>query len=618
MVKSSSLFDRAMRCHRAGNFEDASRLYCQVLAKEPAHADAWGNLGTLLKDGGHLEQAESSQRRAWTLAPGNFNFPYMLGNTLRHMGQLSEAIAHYRQSIELEPRFAWAQYNLGLSLDDQCKTGEAEACYRSALTIDPHHYDANLNLGRLLEAKGLLSEAISRYKSAVAHSPERAPAYNNLAIVSQNAGSTADALTIQRIALTLDPGSHRIASNMLFNLQYLPEVSGAALRDSALTYGQRFTARSALAPAPVATGQLRIGYVSADLYSHPVGLFLRHILARHDRARFEIYCYSNGARHDDVTVSLAAGCQWRTIRGVSDEALFRQICEDGIHILVDLSGHSSGNRLPVFALRAAPVQITWLGYFATTGVSTMDFVILDPFHAPAGTEQQFTERIIHLPSNRFCYQPVPVAPEVAAPPFQRNGFITFGSFNNTAKLNVAVLETWASVLRAVPNSRLILKWRTLADASYRERLGQFFESRGIEKARLELRLVSTHDRLLLEYADLDIALDPFPFSGGYTSCEALWMGVPVVTLPQERVVSRQTWSFLNNIGLPGLAAADVAGYTQLAANLARSPHTLLELRRTLRDKMRSSPLCDVVAFTRLLEEAFFKAWTAPSRSLKPE
>lgn len=363
------------------------------------------------------------------------------------------------------------------------------------------------------------------------------------------------------------------------------------------------------------SGTLRVGYVSADLCAHPVGLFIEKVLGAHDAALIQPVIYCSGTTFDDISRSLQQSVQqktgdwaWRDVRGLDDAALAAQIRADAIDILVDLSGHTANSRLAAFAWKPAPVQISWLGYFATTGLPTMDFVILDPYHAPPGTEAQFCERIIRLPHNRFCFQPVPFAPQVTQPPCLKNGFVTFGSFNNTAKLNQQVLEAWAKILKAVPNSRLILKWRTFADGPYCQRTTDFFVAQGIAVERLELRPVSTHSQLLEQYADIDIALDPFPFSGGHTSCEALWMGVPVVTLPQSRVVSRQTWSFLNNIGLAGLAAADEAAYVQLAANLANSPQTLLVLRQSLRNKMRASPLCDVAGFTRLLEDAYRVAW----------
>jgi protein O-GlcNAc transferase len=271
-------------------------------------------------------------------------------------------------------------------------------------------------------------------------------------------------------------------------------------------------------------------------------------------------------------------------------------------VLVDLSGHTAGSRLSVFAHRPAPVQVSWLGYFATTGLSYLDAVLLDDWHAPAGTEDQFVEPIIRLPSGRLCFQPVPWAPAVGPLPSLQTGYITFGCFNNMAKLNAGVFDVWAQVLAAVPDSRLVLKWRTLVDEPLCESIREAFASRGIDPARLELRAASFHAGLLKEYADIDIALDPFPFTGGLTSCEALWMGVPVITWPQGRVASRQTFALLSVIGLPELAAHDADDYVRLAQALASDQNRLLRLRSGLRARMQASPLMDVTGFTRTLED----------------
>ena len=330
------------------------------------------------------------------------------------------------------------------------------------------------------------------------------------------------------------------------------------------------------------------------------------MLKVHDPARVVPFAYSAAAANDWVTQAVRSACQWRDVFALDDEALAAQIRADGIDVLVDLSGHTAGSRLTVFAHRPAPIQVSWLGYFATTGLPVIDAVLMDAWHVPPGAEDQFTEPVVRLPAGRLCYTPVPFAPEgTVAPPSARNGFITFGSFNNTAKLNPQVLNLWAQLLAAVPRSRLILKWRTFQDEAFRQEVTQSFEKRGIAGARIELRGASFHAAMLNEYADIDIALDTFPFTGGLTSCEALWMGVPVITWPQGRAVSRQTFAFLSAIGLPELAAANAGDYVSKAAALGADAPRLLELRGRLRARMNASSLCDVPGFTRTLEDAFW-------------
>ena len=315
-----------------------------------------------------------------------------------------------------------------------------------------------------------------------------------------------------------------------------------------------------------------------------------------------VFAYSSGSVSDWVSDAIRAACTWRDVSGLDDAALATLIRQDQIDVLIDLSGHTAGSRLTVFAHRPAPVQVAWLGYFATTGLRYIDAVLLDEWHAPAGTQAQFAEPIVQLPGGRMCYQPVPWAPAVAPAPCLQTGYITFGSFNNTGKLNAGVFDVWSQVLAAVPLSRLVLKWRSLADETLCGSIRAAFADRGIDPSRIELRPASFHADVLLQYADIDIALDPFPFTGGMTSCESLWMGVPVITWPQSRVVSRQTFALLNQIGLPELAAKDAEDYVRVAVELANNSQRLMNLRQTLRQRMQASPLCEVAGFTQNLEE----------------
>ena len=404
------------------------------------------------------------------------------------------------------------------------------------------------------------------------------------------------------------PNHPVIRRNALISLEYDPEVSDAERLAHAKAWGAWAITRSGgLRPRPpvppAAEGCLRLGYVSADFCQHTVGLMVKEVLKAHDPKRVRVFAYSAGQVQDWVTREIRSVCTLRDVTALDDAALAAQIRADGIHVLVDLSGHTAGSRLTAFAYRPAPVMVSWLGYFATTGLPYMDAVLLDAWHAPSGMEAQFVEPIIRLPVGRFCYQPVPWAPAALAPPaFERNGFITFGCFNNTAKYNDGVFDVWARVLREVPDARLILKWRTFNDEPFRQKVTKAFVDRGIAAERLELRGPSFHADLLKEYAHMDIALDPFPFTGGLTSCEALWMGVPVVTWPKSRVVSRQTFALLNQIGLPELAARDADDYCRIAVGLANDQKRLGQIRANLRDRMRASPLMNVAEFTRQLED----------------
>jgi predicted O-linked N-acetylglucosamine transferase (SPINDLY family) len=354
---------------------------------------------------------------------------------------------------------------------------------------------------------------------------------------------------------------------------------------------------------------LRIGYVSGDFQQHPVGFLLARVLEAHDRAGFEIFCYANSANVDHVTERLKrAADHWRDIVGLSNPDCAAMIRRDRIDVLIDLSGHTAKNRLPMFALRPAPVQASWLGYFGTTGLPAMDYSLMDNAAAPPGEERWFTEAIVRLPYGRFCYAAPSYAPDPVDPPSLRRGYVTFGSFNNVAKIGANVVKLWAEALQATPNSRLLLKWKSFDNEEVRNRFTEAFRGAGVAPERLELRGFSPHPEMLAQYRDIDIALDPFPFGGGLTSCEALWMGIPVATLPGDRPASRQTVGFLDLLGLGGCAARSTSEYIRCATELAADPDRLTTLRHSLRSRMTKSPLCDGALFTPTLEAAFRAMW----------
>jgi len=353
--------------------------------------------------------------------------------------------------------------------------------------------------------------------------------------------------------------------------------------------------------------KIRIGYVSADFCQHTVGILIRNIIAKHNKDQFTIFCYNSGHIQDTITEAIAKHSHLVEVAHLSDRQLADRIRSDEIDILIDLSGHTGGSRLAVFAYRPAPVQVSWLGYYATTGLETLDAVLLDRWHTYDQIGAQFIEPIIPLPIGRWCYFPaIDPAPFITDPPSIQKGYITFGSFNNTLKYNQPVYKLWSQILLSVPNSRLILKWRTFNDSEFAQSVLDQFKAFGVESARVELRGPSFHIDMLAQYKEIDIALDPFPFSGGVTSCEALYMGVPVIAWPQERVVSRQTYAFLSSIGHSELATQDEEGYIQKAVELAGNPELLTQYRQSLREEMLDSPLMQAAPFTKSLEATLIK------------
>lgn len=493
-------------------------------------------------------------------------------------------------------------------------TGQHDALLATCQRIldDTHSQDVNalLDVAALLLGSGHVSPAQACLQQAIRLAPQDYRAHVNLANLYREIGEHRASRQLYQQLVHVLPDHPLIRRNALVSLEYDPDASPAVRRTMAQLWGEwaqaRVGGRQPRPPAPALNGRpLRVGYVSADFCQHTVGLLVQDVLRAHNPARVSVFAYSAGGVSDWVSRNIAACSQWRDVAALDDAALAAQVRADGIDVLVDLSGHTAGSRLTAFALRPAPVQASWLGYFATTGLSDIDALLLDDWHAPPEVAAQCIEPVWRLPRGKFCYQPAPWAPAtVAPPPCLSQGHITFGYFNNTSKLNPAVLALWARLLHAIPHARLLLKWRTLIDAGLRQRVANTFAEHGIDPARISCRGASFHADLLHEYADIDIALDPFPFTGGLTSCEALWMGVPVLTWPGATPVSRQTWALLAAIGLPELAARDEHDYLRIAQQLASQPEHLNTLRHSLRARMQASPLMDPAGFARQLEDAW--------------
>lgn len=494
------------------------------------------------------------------------------------------------------------------ALGAQARFAEMLGICRSIADAHANNTEAMLSLGSLLQSFGYLSMARRCFLHGRTLEPSDLRPLVNLANVARETGNHREARQLYDAILKQLPDHPLIQRNAVLGLEYDPDATSADRKAKAQSWGAWATAQAG-GPRPRPAWHspqgrsLRLGYVSADFCQHTVGLLCKHVLAAHNPARVAVFAYSAGSINDWVTAGIRRTCLFRDVAALIDVDLAALIRADEIDVLIDLSGHTAGSRLAVFAHRPAPVQVSWLGYFATTGLSAMDAVLMDDCHAPAGAEEFFSERVVRLSHGRFCYTPAPWAPAPAEPPAESQGHITFGCFNNTAKLNPSVLALWARILREVPNARLILKWRSFQDDAFCDEIQKAFIRENITPERVEMRGASFHKDVLAEYADIDIALDPFPFTGGLTSCEALWMGVPVVTWPQSRAVSRQSLALLSAIGLEDLAATDADHYVAISVKLAGDATRRARLRQELRQRMTASPLCDVKGFTAGLEDA---------------
>ncbi|MGD0390044.1 MAG: tetratricopeptide repeat protein [Tepidisphaeraceae bacterium] len=564
---------------QAGRLAEAERIYRQILAQQPNHADALHLLGTLALQAGRLDAAVESIRRAIRLKPDFPEAHSNLGIALKGLGQIDEAIASFRQAIRFKPDFPEAHSNLGNALMDLGRLDEAIASYRQAVRLKPDLAEAHNNLGSALKDIGQLDEAIATFRQA----------------------------------LRLKPNHAQVYANLLFALNYHPDMDAEAILAEHRAWSDRhappLTSEQLAYPNDRASDRrLRIGYVSSDFRRHPVGYFFIPLLERHDRRMPEIFCYANVQRPDVLTERMKRSCEvWRNVFGLADEAVAQLVSSDRIDILVDLSGHTRGNRLRVFARKPAPIQVTYLGYANTTGMTAIDYRLTDALADPPGmTDALNVEELWRLPGCAWCYDPPEDAPEIQ---LRGNGPITFGCFNAFAKINRKMAAIWAELLKRVAGSRLLIKSAGAGEASSRRRLTDQFAEFGIPSDRIEIRgtIADLHAHLEL-YGQVDVALDTYPYHGTTTTCEALWMGVPVVSLAGRTHVSRVGVSLLSNAGLPELVAKTPEDYVAIASELAANRPRLDALRAQMRSKLRSSPLLDGRRFAADVEAAYRQMW----------
>lgn len=597
-----------------GQVKDAVAAYRRAIVLKPDHVGALCNLGNALSEDGHSEESIRAFRQAIALKPDLAEAHNYLGSALHRSGQLQMAIASYEAALRLRRDYAIAHSNLGCALTDTGRFDEAISACREALRIAPDLPEAHNNLGNALAGAGFAGEAMDSLRQAIRLKPDFANAHFSLANALKDVGRLDQAIEEYRQAIRLSPDDPVFRSNLLYALWFHHGSTPAAIYEEHRQWNehhakppQGFVRAHANVRDP--NRALVIGYVSPDFRRHPVGGFMLPLLLNHDRENFRIVCYSGVRKSDDFTEKIRACTDhWRDIVGISHEQLAGQIRADGIDILVDLSGHSAGNQLLVFARKPAPIQVTYLGYPGTTGLTAMDYRLTDAQSNPAGeSDAVHSETLWRLPVCNWCFAPPADAPVVRPAPVDRA--ITFGVFNNFAKASPFIIDLWARILRAVPDSRLMFKSRVFAGERVRLDVRRHFASLGVAPERLEIRAFSPDAASHLEtYNRIDIALDTFPYHGTATTCESLWMGVPVVTLKGNAHVSRVGVSLMNCIGLPELIAKTADEYVSIAIGLANDLARLSQLRRSMRERMLASPLMDAHRFARDIENAYRKMW----------
>jgi len=595
----------------AGDVEGAESLYREVLEQQPDHVEASTALGSLLDRLGRVDEAAALFRRLVERS-GTASAHCNLGVMLFKQGRPAEALDHLQHAVSMQPGYALALDNLGATLAVLGRHDEAEQAIRAALAINERIASAHNSLGTLLMRRHD-DAALACIDRALGIDPAFFDAHVQRATLLREQGRIEDAVMSWRRAVTLAPASLSVWSNLLHTVLYSDDVSA----EDVFVWHRRFdkvvgfisadpkpTAVVPQRPARTAASRmrLRVGFLSPDLRRHPVGDFTDALLEHHDRTQLEVICYHDSVVDDDVTARLAShAARWVETSRLSDEELAAQIAADEVDVLIDLAGHT-GLRLHLLARRLAPVQATWLGYPATTGLAAVDYRVTDVHADPLGHEALNSERLARLPHSYFCYRPRGVTPIPAPlPALARHGELTFGSFNIVSKISPTTLDLWASVLRAVPRSRLLLKAAALAYTSVRDRLRGDFATRGIDARRIELRGWVTAGHLEA-YNEVDIALDTAPFNGATTTCEALWMGVPVVTLAGDRSPARMGASILAAAGCHDWIATDAPAFVATAQRLAGDLGALQTIRGGLRAKLCASPLLDGKAFARDFEQ----------------
>jgi len=641
------LYQEAVEYHKAGKIVEAEQRYRQILAFDPQHADTLHMMGLLALDLGRSDISEELIRKAIALQGKNFVFHLSLGNTLRKQRRYDDAIASYKRSISLNSEFAGAfnnigttflamekpdealKYfrkaqsvdpqlldslnNIGLALKMQDKDDEATEYFRRVVSIDPNFVEALNNLGANLKKKGLLHEAAACYRQGLAVQPNSLEILSNLSASLRAFGQLDEAIPYLKRAVSLSPSANNF-SVLLMGMIYASSVTPEELADTARAFGNN-VANQFLRQRPFNRNtdpdrKIRIGYVSPDFGNHVVNFFFEPLLTRHDRNNFEIFGYHNNASEDSITLRLKEKFDgWRSISTMGDDQVADLIEEDEIDILIDLTGHTANNRLLVFARKPAPIQATWLGFPATTGLTAIDYRITDHLAEPEGmTEHLNVEKLWRLPEIFCCYTPHMASPDVIDhPPFEDNGYITFACFNNFVKVTDPTLKAWAKIMDQVPDSRLMLEIHMIDNPEFLADTEARMRRCGIPFDRVILEPRKPSNQFVL-YNKIDIALDPFPCVGGTTSMDTVWMGVPLITLSGAHFTSRMGVTILTNAGLPELIAQTTDEYVRLATDLAQDTNRLRKTRHNLRDRVAVSPLMDQDRFARNMEDAYRKMW----------
>ena len=611
--KETAAFNTAFQNHKKNNFKIAEDLYKEILKTNPNHFGSIFYLGSLLVQTKRFNSAKSLLQKAIGIKPDYANAHSNLGLVFQQLGEPQKARSCYEKAIQIKPNFGFAHNNLGVVFQQLGEPQKAISCYEKAIQIESDFENAYYNLGIAFEKLYEFKKAINYYEKAIQINPNYEMAHNNLGNAFKALGEYQKAISCYEKAIQINPNSTRPYSNSLFTLLYCEEY------DSKYYLSQAKKFRSALKPIhddlllkyqfDVKPKKLKIGFVSGDFRQHPVGYFLLGTLKHLKNKNLELIAYSNLQERDALSIELKSQfTNWCEITDQSDKKVINQIRKDGIHILFDLSGHSARNRLPIFINKPAPIQVSWAGYAGSTGIPEIDYLIGDSFVTPSNERNHFTEKIFLLPNIWVCFTAPDIEIKLDQLPAIKNGYITFGSFNNLSKINDRVISLWCKILSAVVGSKIFLKNKALNDSYFKKKIISDFKKNNISSDALILEGGSSRNELLASYNKVDIALDPFPYSGGVTSFEAIWMGVPVLTKKGSKFVSHVTESINHNVNMSDWIANDENEYVKKAIEFSANLKQLSEIKKNLRKTALESPAFNTSLFAEQLNTAVWKMW----------
>ena len=566
-------------------------------------------------------KAEVGYRSVLRHFPRSANAHFLLARTLEAQGQVKPAIAAYERAVDLDPKATNALLSLGALLVRANHSGRAIAVLQRLVEMRPEDPPGWTVLSRAYFHNNDLIKAAEAASRGLELKPDFADAHKSLARAHYRQGLIEEAVAGYRKAIELAPNDADAFETLLAVIHFSAKATATEIADLHREWSRRFAdALMPSEPPPVVEkARLRVGFVSPDLRRHPVSYFLESLFEKRDAQAYDVVCYGDVPAPDDLTEKLKSlSTSWRNIYRRSDQDLAKQIREDGIDILIDLTGHTTQNRLLAFARKPAPVQATWIGYLNGTGMRAVDYLICDRVTVPdEDAARLYVETPLRMPDCLSCYTPLPNAPPVAPTPALKNGYPTFGCFNQISKVTDEVIAVWSDILRRVPDARFVMRTKALKDAETRERIHAAFAGHGIDRARIDLLPPGSQLEMLQSYSLMDVALDPFPTAGGTTTCESILMGVPVVSYAGDRFSCRISASYLNSVNLEGLIAKDIPSYIDLAQRAVKDIPRLQRARAGLRDRMMRSPLTNASRFAESFAAALNTMWRYRDRSSRP-